>query len=234
MAARGPQETPLYKLVALLARPHGHVALEPGARRGLEPVLLMAAAIALAVVILGAAAALANQVWLLLPLGPSAYALLRMPMSERSSPRALVGAHALACAAGVFVGWLSGRIAPAAPPATAGGVHWSMLVEFVAAAALTTALISLLRCVHTPALVTSALAAWGLLASPQSIAALVGAAVLLALEGIVLLRYVAGIPYPLWTADASASRRYGPLAGGPVGMTGFWEELEARLMRRAS
>jgi len=234
MAARGPHETLLYRLVALVLRPHRRVDLEPGGRIGFQTALFMAAGMVIAVIILIAAAAVAEQAWLLLPLGPSAYVLLRMPMSERSSPRALIGAHALACGAGLLVGWLSSQLAPSTAHSGPGVFQWGTVIEFAAAATITGLLMSLLRCVHAPAVATSALAAWGILASPQAISATVGAAVLLAIEGIVFMRYLAGLPYPLWTTDPNACRPYGALAGAASERAAYWEQLETRLMRRVS
>jgi hypothetical protein len=234
MSAHGPQDTRLYRLVALLSRPHRRVDLDPAGRRGAAASLFMAAAVALALAILAVAAGAGGRMLLLLPLGSSAYALLRTPMSERSSPRALVGSHAIACAAGLLTWWLSGQIAPGGPRAGLAGFHWRLAIEFAVAAAATGALMVLARCSHAPAIATSALAAWGVLASPQSIAATVGAAALLGLEGIVLLRFLAGLPYPFWTADPSVGRHFGSLAGIPSAKAGYWEQLETRLLRRAS
>jgi hypothetical protein len=224
----------LYRLVAQLSRPRRRVDLEPAGRGGVATVLFMAAAVVLAVGILGAAAVMAKQAWLLLPLGPSAYALLRTPMSVRSSPRALIGSHAVACVVGLLLWWFGGQLIPDAPRVAAGGFHWWPLIEFVIAAIVTGTLMVLGRCSHGPAIATSALAAWGVLASPQAITATLVAVVLLAIEGIVLLRFLAGLPYPLWTADPAICRHYGPLAGLPSEKAGYWEQLESRLMRRAS
>ncbi len=236
MPPRNPQETLLYRITALLMRPERRLELDPGRQPGLPSVFFMAVASALALTILVAAAVIAQQVWILLPLAPSALILLRTPMAQRASPRAILGGHTLASTVGLLSWWAGGLLDPGAQPV---GLGWSLL-QFGVAAVATSLLMSALRCVHEPAIATSALAAWGFPAftwgfpTPAvTAAALLGAIVLLVLGAFVLLRLVAGWPYPLWTADGRTCRHYGPAAGLPAEQGTFWEELEGRIQRRA-
>nr|MBC8425572.1 hypothetical protein [bacterium] len=77
---------------------------------------------------------------------------------------------------------------------------------------LITALMIMLRCPHPPAAATAMIAAMGFLGPVQALG-LVAAALLLAVEAVVLVRWLAGLPYPIWRADAKAVRCYGELAG---------------------
>ena len=233
MATKHPQQTLLYRLVALMSRRTRWVDIDPDHRVGLPAGLFVAAVAALALAILLAAAVVAKQVWILVPLGPSAFALLRTPMSARSSPRALIGAHAMASGVGLLTWWLSAVIDPAGPGSPQEAALGRLILQFGVAAVATGLLMQAVRCVHAPAIGTSALAAWGTLASVPAVVALLGAVVLLVFGAVVLLRLVAGWPYPLWTADPQVCRQYGSLAGMPAEAVSFWERLEGRIQRGA-
>jgi hypothetical protein len=62
--------------------------------------------------------------------------------------------------------------------------------------------------------------------------ATVAAAVLLAVQGLVFARWLAGLPYPFWTADPRVCHQHGALAGLPAGAASFWEGIEARVLGR--
>lgn len=233
MADSHPHETRLFRLVTWLSGPGRRPILDPERPRSPRVVIFTAAMIALALGALTAAVAVAGQAWILLPLGASAFTLVRAPLAERSSPRALIAGHVIAAAVGLAVGWASGRIGPTDPSHTQAAGLARLVIQCGVATLAAGLIMQAARCAHEPAIATSVLAAWGLTASAQVTAGLLGGAILLALGTLVGLRFVAGWPYPLWTADPQVGRRFGALSGLPSAGAGFWEKVEERIQRGA-
>jgi len=60
---------------------------------------------------------------------------------------------------------------------------------------------------------------------PLQALGLVSAAILLAVQATIMVRAIAGLPYPLWRADEKAVRCYGELAGLSTDHEDRWQRL---------
>jgi CBS-domain-containing membrane protein len=179
---------------------------------------------ALALGIITAASIWTNMPLLFPPLAPSAFILFTTPLAPSGSPRNLVMGHTLAVAIGLITLNAMHNLWPGAglqEPGTMGALRvWTVIISM----GLITALMLILRCHHPPAAASAMIAAMGFLDPVQALG-LVLAAMLLALEAIVLIRGLAGLPYPLWRADAKAVRCYGELAGLATDHEDRWQRL---------
>jgi len=223
-AGRTPLDHPLYRAVRGLSRLQLRTAL-----RHVEddrPLVLLYAIMcgALALGIITAASLWTRMPLLFPPLAPSAFILFTTPLAPSGSPRNLVMGHSIAVAVGLLVLHAMDNLQPGAgllTPGTMSGLRvWTIIVTM----GLITALMMMLHCQHPPAAASAMIAAMGFL-DPLQALGLVAAAVLLALEAIVLVRGLAGLPYPLWRADGKTLRCYGELAGMTTDHEDRWQRL---------
>jgi len=221
---RSPAEHPLYRLVRGISSLQLRTAL-----RHVDddrPLVLLYAVVcgALALGIITAASIWTRMPLLFPPLAPSAFILFTTPLAPTGSPRNLVMGHTLAVAVGLLVLHALNNLWPAAglmDPGTLGVARvWAIILTM----GLITALMMMIRCHHPPAAASAMIAAMGFLDPIQALG-LVAAAMLLAVEALVLVRWLAGLPYPIWRADAKAVRCYGGLAGLPTDHEDRWQRL---------
>ncbi|MBU0742465.1 HPP family protein [bacterium] len=219
-----PLEHPLYRAVRWISR----LQLRSALRRvdDVRPLIMLYAMIsgALALGIITAASIWTRVPLLFPPLAPSAFILFTMPLAPAASPRNLVMGHSVAVAVGLLVLHAFDNLWPGAGlmnPGTLGAARvWAIIVTM----GLITALMIMLRCQHPPAAASAMIATMGFL-DPLQALGLVAAALLLALEAVALVRWLAGLPYPIWRADATAVRCYGELAGLTTDHEDRWQRL---------
>jgi len=135
-------------------------------------------------------------------LGPTAFLFFYTPTHPSASPRNTIIGHAI----GVLAGYLSLVITnlTMAGPALQVGVTWPRVAAAGLSLGLTAGLMVLLRAPHPPAGATTLIVSLGILRQPWQLFLLMVAVVLLTLQAIVINR-LAGIPYPLWSANRQSS-----------------------------
>ncbi len=223
-AGRTPLEHPLYRVVRGISRLQLRTALRHVDDS--KPLVLLYAMIcgALALGIITVASIWTRMPLLFPPLAPSAFILFATPLTPAASPRNLVLSHTIAVAVGLLVLHTLNNVWPNAAlmnPATLSAARvWAIVITM----GLITALMLMLRCQHPPAAASAMIAAMGFLDPVQALG-LVCAALLLALEAVVLVRWLAGLPYPIWRADVKAVRCYGELAGLTPDHEDRWQRL---------
>lgn len=143
-----------------------------------------------------AAAAYATGAPFIFPsLGPTAFLLFYSPTTPAASPRNTVLGHLVGAGAGYLALVLFGLTA--AGPALATSVSAGRVGAAALSLALTSGLMIWWRVPHPPAGATTLIVSLGILREPWQLGVLMGAVVLLTIQGLVINR-LAGIGYPLW------------------------------------
>jgi CBS domain-containing membrane protein len=158
------------------------------------------------------------------PLAPSAFILFTTPLSPAGSPRNLILGHSSAVAIGLLVLHGANLLWPEAALLDSASMGVERIATLIVAMGLITALMILIHCHHPPAAASTTIAAMGFL-DPLQALGLVLAAILLAGQATVMVRGLAGLPYPLWRADEKAVRCYGELAGLSTDHEDRWQRL---------
>jgi CBS domain-containing membrane protein len=148
----------------------------------------------LAIGVMAALAMVTNQPFAFPSLGPTAFLLFYQPLAPNAAPRSCFFGHLI----GVLAGYLSlvvfglTDVPPDLEAFTAARVGALAL-----SLALTLSLMAWLDIPHAPAGATTLIISIGLLRTPEQLAILMLAVVLLTVQGYVINR-LAGLPYPRW------------------------------------
>jgi len=144
-----------------------------------------------------ATAALVTGVPFVFPsLGPTAFLLFSTPLAPTASPRNTTCGHAVGAAAGYLSLVVFGLTDQG--PALVTGVTWQRVGAAALSLGLTSGLMVWWKVPHPPAGATTLIVSLGILREPWELAVLLGAVVLLVIQGFVINR-LAGIPYPVWS-----------------------------------
>ena len=148
----------------------------------------------LAIGLMASLALVTNQPFAFPSLGPTAFLLFYQPLAPNAAPRSCFFGHLI----GVLAGYLSlvvfglTNVPPNledVTPARVGALALSL--------ALTLSIMAWLDIPHAPAGATTLIVSIGLLRTPEQLAILMLAVVLLTAQGFVINR-LAGLPYPVW------------------------------------
>lgn len=150
--------------------------------------------------LMAAAAVVTGAPFIFPSLGPTAFLLFYTPMLPASSPRNTMGGHAIGAAAGYLSLVLFGLTD--AGPALVEGVGWDRVGAAALSLGLTSGVMVVARVPHPPAGATTLIVSLGILREPVDLLVLMGAVVLLVLQGFAINR-LAGIPYPRWSPAPS-------------------------------
>lgn len=158
----------------------------------------------ISIAIMAAAAYATGAPFIFPSLGPTAVLLFYTPTTPAASPRNTFLGHLVGAAAGYLAVVLFGLTQ--AEPALATSIAGARVGAAALSLALTSGLMVWLRVIHPPAGATTLIVSLGILREPWQLAVLMGAVVLLTLQGFVINR-LAGIPYPTWRAASSPTTR---------------------------
>lgn len=147
--------------------------------------------------LMSAAALVTGAPFIFPSLGPTAFLLFYTPTAPAASPRNTVYGHLVGAGAGYLALVLFGLTGAA--PALASSVTAPRVGAAALSLALTSGLMAWWRIPHPPAGATTLIVSLGILREPWQLAVLMGAVVLLTVQGYVINR-LAGIAYPRWRA----------------------------------
>ena len=227
-----PHKTLLYRLIAFLTRFRFSYIIRT-VKDSRLPVMLFTftgGVIALGTITL--AAFLTDFPLLFPPLGPSTFILFYIPLSESASPRSVLLSHSIALVVGLLTLRLAGLAFPGVGAEDLHLMRGAGVFVVVVAMGVTSLLMILFRCAHPPAAATALIAAMGFMESPLQMIGLPIALLLLVLEAILFNRIIAGLPYPFWSTDTEAARRYGALAGIPETSNSPQSDLTQQIINR--
>ena len=149
---------------------------------------------ALAIAVLASVAALTDQPFIFPSLGPTAFLLFFAGMNVQSAPRNAFFGHLIGVVAGFLALVLFG-LTSTAP--NLEDVTWDRVGAATVSLCLTLSLMVWLGVPHAPAGATTLIVSLGLLRTPEQLAILMLAVVLLLILGFLINR-LAGLPYPIW------------------------------------
>jgi len=135
-------------------------------------------------------------------LGPTAFLLFYTPTQPTASPRNTLGGHLIGVTAGYLALMVFGLTGHG--PALAEGVHWTNVGAAALSLGLTSGAMIWFKIPHPPAGATTLIVSLGILHQPWQLAVLMLAVTLLVVQGFVINR-LAGIDYPLWSAQSRSS-----------------------------
>lgn len=133
-------------------------------------------------------------------LGPTAFLLFYAPRTANASPYNTVVGHLVGLFSGYFALVVTG-LTSAAP--NLEHVTGERVLAAAIALGLTCGLMPLLGAAHPPAGATTLIIALGLIRTPEDLAIMTAAVVVIVGQGLLINR-VAGIPYPLWKPSPDA------------------------------
>ena len=139
-------------------------------------------------------------------LGPTAYLLFFSPLGRTSSPRNTIFGHAIGLVCGYAAFALTG--VGAMPFGVHPGIFWPRILAAALSLSATGAFMVLLDVSHPPAGATTLIVSLGIISKPRELAIIEVAVFLLVAQALAINR-LAGLPYPLWGTEASASRLEG-------------------------
>lgn len=230
---KDPTKTFTYRLAALFSRVRLHNIYRSANNIHVFSLCFVFVAGAAAIGTIAAIARLIHLPLLFPPLAPSAFIIFYTPLSPSASPRTVIFAHSMSLFAGLgavyacrWFGWLEnlGALAP---------MTWGEVAAITFAMALASALMVALRIPHPPATASAMLAVLGAVTinEPLKVAGFLLAVILLAFEGVLFNRVIAGLPYPLWRHNPKIVRRYPELASLANDPKTHWEKLSRKLFR---
>ncbi len=221
---KNPLSNPLYRLVRGVL----NFQLRTALRQADDPKpLILIYAMTCGAVALGIIAV--TSIWLRMPLlfpplAASAFILFTTPLAPTGSPRNLIMSHSLAVVIGLLVLRGAAWLWPGAALLEPTSVGAMRVATIIVAMGLITAMMVMIRCHHPPAAATATIVAMGFL-NPLQALGLILAAILLAVQAMIMVRALAGLPYPLWRADEKSLRCYGELAGVSTDPEDRWQVL---------
>ncbi len=151
---------------------------------------------AVSVGVIALAASFTHQPLVFPSLGPTAFLIFDRPRVTAAAPRNIVAGHVIGVLAGVGSLAAFGLLGETAP---AGDITTTRVLAAALSLGLTVGAMVLLRVPHAPAAATTLIVSLGYLRRTVDLAALLGAVVALAVQGILIDRIV-GIDYPLWAS----------------------------------
>jgi CBS domain-containing membrane protein len=157
----------------------------------------------LAVGILSVLALLSHTPFVFPSVGPTAFLLYYLPTAPSSSPRNTLYGHAIGIACGYAALCVFGL--QDTPSALMEGIHWPRVLTVALSLAATGGLMVLLDVVHAPAGATTMIVSLGIITSPMHLGTIELAVALLALQAFIVNR-LAGIDYPVWSAERISNR----------------------------
>lgn len=144
----------------------------------------------------GALAWATDQPWVFPSLAPTVLLVFETPLRPQASPRHTVLGHA----AGILIGY--GSLAAFglvhSPAATTTGFTPARIGVVALAVAVTTFVLHAIRCTHPPAGASALIVGLGILRTPQQLAVMFGAVVLITVLAWILNR-LTGVTMPLWS-----------------------------------
>ena len=148
----------------------------------------------LAIGIMAALALLTKQPFAFPSLGPTAFLLFYQPLAPNAAPRSCFFGHLIGALSGYVALVVFGltNVAPNLEDVTLPRVGALAL-----SLALTLSIMAWFDVPHAPAGATTLIVSLGILRTPEQLAILMLAVVLLTAQGFVINR-LAGLPYPLW------------------------------------
>ncbi len=229
--AKSPQETVLFRIVALFSRLQLGYLFHNQSHPKLLVVLFALSSGTIALGIITIAAYMTKLPLLFPPLAPSAFILFYTPLSPSASPRNVFLSHVMAlgcgllCLKAVVALWHESSLLD---PAL---MNWHRILIIALSTSLVGLLMITVKCVHPPATATALIAALGYFKTPFQVGGLVAAIIFLLIEATLLIRVFGGLPYPLWRANPALTKPYRELAEGVETRGGFWEESISRIYR---
>lgn len=157
---------------------------------------------ALALAVNGFAAYFTKQPLLFPSLSPTVFAIFRQPLSKDASPRNTVIGHFVAIAVGFAALYAFGLLHH--PSVLQEGVTLARIGAASSSAAVSEALMILIRRPHTPAGTTTLLVSLGLFTTPGQLGSLAAGIVLVTVVCWILNRCL-GVPVPLWSPRQEAA-----------------------------
>ncbi len=151
--------------------------------------------------LMSAVAFITGQPFIFPSLGPTAFLLFYTPTQPAASPRNTFYGHLIGCSAGYLSLVIFGLTD--APAALATEVTAARVGATALSLGLTAGAMVWFRVPHPPAGATTLIVSLGILKEPDQLAILMGAVVLLLVQGLVINR-LAGIDYPRWSPRARA------------------------------
>lgn len=140
-------------------------------------------------------------------LGPTAYLLFDRPHSAAAAPRTVFLGHLIAVVAG-YLSLVAFGLRHAPSTLQQHGLSASRIGATALSLGLTAAGMVLLRSWHTPSGATTLIVSLGLLTRPEQLGILMGAVVLLIIQGIVLDKL--GLALPTWKPPPKQGRKGQP------------------------
>lgn len=148
--------------------------------------------------LMAAAAHLTGQPLVFPSLGPTAFLLFYAATQPAASPRNTIFGHLIGAGAG-YASLLAFGLAAEGPALAEGDVTWFRVGAVALSLGLTAGFMVWLSVPHPPAGATTMIVSLGIIHTPAHLGVLMCAVALLVLQGIVINRWIAGIPYPLWS-----------------------------------
>lgn len=157
---------------------------------------------AISIGLLAAVAAITDEPFVFPSLGPTAFLLFFAATSVQACPRNVICGHFVGVLAGAL-GLVLFGLTSVAPDLD--DVTWPRVGAVTVALCLTLSVMVWLGVPHAPAGATTLIVALGLLRTPEQLAILMAAVVLLAMQGFAINR-LAGIAYPVWAPPTPAAQ----------------------------
>lgn len=231
-AARGPQHTLIFRIVALVSRMRLKYLQTKSHRRELVSVIYLFLAGATALSTISMMAYLTDFMLLFPPLGPSAFILFYTPLSESASPRNLILGHAVALLSGLGALATAEVLFPELRILAPAAMNWSYITAVGLSMGAAGVAMVALRCVHPPAVATALIAGMGYLENMVQVGGVLVAVLFLAMEAYLFNRVMGGLPYPIWRLDPQIEKTYHSLAGRSSTTISRWQKLADKTFQR--
>ncbi len=164
----------------------------------------------IAIGVMAALAVLTNQPFAFPSLGPTAFLLFYSPLAPNAAPRSCFFGHLI----GVVSGWVALAVFGLLDqPPNLEQFTWARVGALMLSLALTLSIMAWFDIPHAPAGATTLIVSIGILRTPEQLAILMLAVVLLTFQGFLINR-LAGLPYPVWKPlPATRPEEIGPPGG---------------------
>ncbi len=227
-----PQQSLLFKVIAFFSRLQLRYLVSRLGNLRILSVLFVFSAGVTALGIITIIAYLTKLPLLFPPLGPSAFILFHTPLAQNACPRNVILSHSIAVIAGLFAIWFVGTTGMHVPSEEIAALNWGRVATIALSVGIISIAMVVFNCVHPPAAATALIAAMGYLENFVQVTGLIGAVILLVLEGVFLNRFLGGLPYPLWGFDPAVVKNFSELAGVPESRITFWQKLAVKTFEK--
>jgi CBS-domain-containing membrane protein len=157
----------------------------------------------IAIAVMAAIAMLSGEPFAFPSLGPTAFLLFYQPMAPNAAPRSCVYGHLIGVAAG-YLGLVVFGLTDSPPDLE--HVDAARVGALALSLAVTLSIMAWLDIPHAPAGATTLIVSLGILRTPDQLAILMLAVVVLTAQGFVINR-LAGLRYPVWAPVRTESAR---------------------------